>query len=104
MANVIRKQYRETLENESAFRELEKKVILHLGPCAQIEGSLNDFYIYFSDKPIPKPDKANYLFGHVNVSHRLISVKNEANFKKAEKLANAISSEVDWTLEGSYFT
>jgi hypothetical protein len=103
MGNVVRKTYRETPENKLAFRDLEKKVILSLGPCAQIEGSPNSFFVYYSDKPIPKEDKGNYLFAHVNINNKIISVKNRKYLREAEELAYKINPVWDWTLEESYF-
>jgi hypothetical protein len=103
MGNVIKKTYRETSENKLAFRDLEKKVILHLGPNTKVEGSPNDFYIFYSDKPMEKSEIKDNLFGHVNMRNRSISVIDRRNEKKAYELAAKLNPMWDWTLETSYF-
>jgi len=103
MTNVIRKQYRETSENLVAFKELEKKVRLHLGHSTVIEGSPNDFYIFYSDKPMEKSERKEHLFGHVNMSNKSISVIDKKHVKMASELAYKLDPMVTWTLEESYF-
>ena len=93
MGNVIKNTHRETSENKLAFKELEKKVILHLGPNTKVEGSHNSFFIYESGS----------LFGYVNMNNKLISVKNRRNERKAYELAAKLNPLVTWNLETSYF-
>jgi hypothetical protein len=96
MVNVVKKQYHETSENKLAFRELEKKVILSLGPRTKVKGSPNSFFIY-------ETGELSSLFGYVNVSERIIFVKDRKNERKASELAYKINPMVNWTLEGCYF-